>query len=246
MNIILSGITGSQAYGLARPGSDIDMKGIYVAPFRSVLGLNGSVVVAESKTQNNPDREYHEVGKFVKLALKCNPTILEMLFLDEYGTLTNAGRALIDARKYFLSEPAIRGSYGAYAKAQADRLVRRNDESKPWHSDPDADPAVVKARTEKHGRHTMRLLMQGTQLLTTGDMAVNVGDQRDYLFEMGELAGKDPERFYHHYMLVAADFDNIQTKLPQFPNRIVADELLVEIRLTMRNAHIVLMETAPA
>jgi predicted nucleotidyltransferase len=174
MNIILSGITGSQAYGLARPGSDIDMKGIYVAPFRSVLGLNGSVVVAESKTQNNPDREYHEVGKFVKLALKCNPTILEMLFLDEYGTLTNAGRALIDARKYFLSEPAIRGSYGAYAKAQADRLVRRNDESKPWHSDPDAD------------------------------------------------------------------------KLPQFPNRIVADELLVEIRLTMRNAHIVLMETAPA
>jgi hypothetical protein len=150
-----------------------------------------------------------------------------MLWLNDYSILTDEGEALIDIRRSFLSEPAIRGAYGAYAKAQADRLVRRNEEGKEGFS------SDTKSRTEKHGRHCMRLLLQGTQLLATGTMTVDVSYYREFLFDMGELAGNDPQGFYDQYKIHADRFDRTETKLPQFPDRLTADDDLVNIRLQM-------------
>jgi hypothetical protein len=230
MNIILEGVTGSTAYGLAHAKSDIDMKGVYVAPMEEVLGLDGAVVVSESKTSTNPDREYHEVGKFLKLALKCNPTILEMLYLKDYQVIHETAIEMIKARSSCLSEPAIRGAYGAYAKAQADRLMRRHADDKAWQSGDLADPDTVRARTEKHGRHTIRLLMQGYQLLITGTMDVDISSWREYLFEMGKLAATDPQSFYLNYSTRARFFNEAQTSLPQFPNREKINKILTDIR----------------
>ena len=39
MQIILEGVTGSTAYGLATENSDIDIHGIYQAPTKEVLGI---------------------------------------------------------------------------------------------------------------------------------------------------------------------------------------------------------------
>ena len=39
MRVILEGIVGSTAYGLARAGSDIDILGVYLAPAEDFLGL---------------------------------------------------------------------------------------------------------------------------------------------------------------------------------------------------------------
>lgn len=85
MNVILEGIVGSTAYGLANPNkSDVDYLGIYLAPRRDVLGLNGGTTVEKSYVTQNPDRTLHEIGKFCRLALKCNPTIIDLLFLPEH------------------------------------------------------------------------------------------------------------------------------------------------------------------
>src|SRR3990167_7421171 len=118
-NIILEGITGSKAYGLDTETSDEDIKGIYVAPTQDILGIFN---VKETYDHVDPDFCYHEVGKFIQLAIKANPTIYELLFLDGYLVLEKFGKILVDNRHLFLSN-TVRHSYGGYALSQAKELL---------------------------------------------------------------------------------------------------------------------------
>lgn len=143
-SIILEGITGSTAYGLATPDSDVDKHGVYQAPTREVLG---PFPPKETVVMNDPDITYHEVAKFIRLTAKANPTVLEILYLDDYTIITPVGQMLIDNRSAFLSK-TIYHSYGGYAIAQARRLNARGDS---FSSD-------TKNRYSKHARHCYRLL----------------------------------------------------------------------------------------
>ena len=226
-NVLLKGVVGSTAYGLAREGSDIDQLGIFLAPIREVLGLRSDKVVDQSDVQHEPsDVTLHEVGKYCQLALQCNPTVLELMYLSEYVVKTTAGALLIQNRHHFLSGPAVKGRYGGYARSQADRLMRRNAEGKDGFS------SDTKARTAKHARHCMRLMWQGGELLKTGRIPIKVPPaERDILFLMGDLAVTDPEKFYRRFEVSIGKFDNIETKLPDKPNREEIDNILVAIRL---------------
>lgn len=233
-NVILQGVVGSTAYGLATENSDIDQLGIYVAPIGYVLGLNGSehVVdgaqnVADSLVEHEPDLTLHEVGKYVRLALSANPTILELLWLPEYEITSPSGRLLVEHRHLFLSGPKVKARYGGYAKAQAERLLRNHLDtgSATFSSD-------VRNRTAKHGRHCRRLLMQGAELLMTGSMSVKVDEiQRQVIFEAGERAADNPQQFRDEMIRSIKLFDAIDTDLPDKPNQDEIDDLLVAIRL---------------
>jgi predicted nucleotidyltransferase len=225
-NVILNGIVGSTAYRMNTPTSDKDEMGIYVAPLDEVLGLNGPQTVTDSLHKTDPDFTLHEVGKYVSLALKCNPSILELLWLDDYLTLSPTGELLVRSRSHFLNTPSILGAYGQYAKAQADRLIRRQGEGKDGFS------SDVKNRTAKHARHCMRLLHQGTELLATGSMSVRVSPEVRYeLFAAGELAEADPFFFYEDYFKPKyAAFQNVKSVVSGHIDRDYANWLLVKIR----------------
>jgi predicted nucleotidyltransferase len=225
-NVIVNAVVGSTAYGMATPTSDKDELGIYVARMNDVLGLSTAQVVTDSKHDTDPDYTLHEVGKYMELALKCNPSILELLWLDHYLVMTSVGSLLVRNRDIFLHTPAVRGAYGSYAKQQADRLIQRHADGKDGFS------SSVKNRTAKHARHCMRLLFQGSQLLAKGTMDVRVDqDTRAELFYAGEVAENDPTRFYvHHYQPAMETFDAIESVLPDKPDRHAANNLLIQIR----------------
>jgi hypothetical protein len=213
MNIILEAVCGSIAYGLATPNSDEDLRGVFVAPTEQLLGLRKP---AETVDKTNPDVCYHEVEKYMRLCLKCNPSLLEILFMDDYRILTDEGQALIDLRSAFLSN-TVRHAYGGYAISQARRLNARGDGI--WDSD-------VKNRYAKHGRHCFRLLDQGQQLLETGTLTVRVSN-REELFALGELSplemvDKFEERF--------REFNSAVSILPDHPDFERVNSLLLEIR----------------
>ncbi len=211
-DIVLEGITGSTAYGLSTANSDVDIHGIYQAPTREVLGL---FPPQETVVINDPDRTYHEVGKFMRLAMKGNPTILELLYLDTYTIVSPVGQLLIDHRSAFLSK-IIYKSYGGYAISQARRLNYRGDS---FSSD-------TRNRYAKHARHCFRLLQQGRQLLESGTLDVKVKN-RDELFAIGELAVSDlVDRFEAEFQA----FDRIQTALPEKPDYQTLNRLLIQIR----------------
>lgn len=78
--ILLSGVVGSTAYGLAGPDSDVDRLGIFAVPTLSLLGLTPP---EESHVTSKPDTTLHEAGKAARLMLAGNPTVTELLWLPD-------------------------------------------------------------------------------------------------------------------------------------------------------------------
>lgn len=220
-NIILEGITGSTAYGLDTENSDTDIKGVYLLPTKEVL----SIKFDPQKTTRDhvdPDWVYHEVGKFMKLVMSGNPTVTELLYLDNYTLLTDVGQLLVDNRDAFLSTKAITDAYRGYAFSQAKRLNNRTEQGL------DGYDSSLKNRFAKHTRHCFRLLMQARQLLETGTLDIKVTpEQRTYLFEMGE---KTADEVVNEFMRQDAEFENIKSVLPDKPDVDKLNDLLYSIR----------------
>jgi predicted nucleotidyltransferase len=212
--IILEGITGSRAYGLDNKDSDTDIKGIYVAPTRDILGL---FKTRETYDHVDPDWVYHEVGKFIELALKGNPTILEMLFLEGYTQLAPLGKYLVDNRHLFLSDN-VKNSYGGYAFHQVSALNARQYGFGHGRN----------KRYEKHARHCFRLLLQGRQLLESGTLQVRVTpEQREELFAVGKLPVSDlVTKFTDEYN----HFRDVTSVLPPNPDKDGVNKILLKIR----------------
>ncbi len=210
---ILQCLVGSHAYGLATEESDEDRLGVFVTPTKNLLGI---FQPKETVDRREPDICFHEIGKFIHLALKANPTILELLFLDDYEVLTTDGQRLIDNRNAFLSQ-RISASYGGYALSQIRRLQRRDDGE--FSSD-------VKGRYSKHARHCFRLLQQGCELLETGHLTVKVSNPEE-LMAIGELSPDLlSERFEDEFQKHKA----IKSILPEKPDYDTVNDLLLFIR----------------
>jgi hypothetical protein len=222
VEVILEGIVGSTAYGMATADSDEDFLGVWRATNREMLGLNPPTGKSASIVTHEPDdRQLHEVGKFASLALAANPTILELLWLNRWTSLTPAGAVLVEARRKFLSQ-RVRKTYVGYAIQQVERAKRRGDGS--FSSD-------LRKRTEKHGRHVARLLLSGRHALDTGDVLVLLSeDQVTWCREMGVRAANDLDAFDREVRVLAHEIDTADTKLPKEPNRHAIQEVLWSIR----------------
>ncbi len=77
--IILECISGSKAYGLDTPTSDIDIKGVFILPKEEYYGLN---YIPQVNNETN-DIVFYEFGRFMELLSLNNPNILELLYTPE-------------------------------------------------------------------------------------------------------------------------------------------------------------------
>ena len=213
-NIIIEGVTGSKAYGLDTKDSDEDIRGVFVAPTEKILGLKK---VRDTYDNVDPDWCYYEVGKFIHLIMKGNPTVLELLYLDKYIKLYGVGKLLVENRDIFLSN-IVRHSYGGYALSQARALNARGGTYGKGRN----------KRFEKHSRHCLRLLYQGKELMETGTLTVRVSkERREELFEFG----KQPvEKVIDVFEEKFKEFDSIKSVLPDEPDKKKINELLLDIR----------------
>jgi hypothetical protein len=128
---------GSRAYGTHRPDSDYDYKGVAVAPVHYRTGFINTFQQAEIK--DTADAVIYNLPKFMKLAADCNPTLLEMLFIDEAGVrvTSEAGALLRDHRTEFLSKKALH-TFRGYAMQQLKRIQRH----RAWLLNPPAKKPV--------------------------------------------------------------------------------------------------------
>lgn len=220
--IVICALVGSHAYGMDTPDSDRDFLGVYKEDLEVLLGHSSPMQThtntGDDKPKSIPDWTYHEFGKFVSLAIKANPTILELLWLpkDLYVEISPLGELLIENREIFLSK-RVADSFGKYAHDQAKRLERREG---TFSSD-------TSKRTAKHARHCFRLLRQGAQLIQTGTMDVKVPNPEE-LFALGEKPWeKIVEQFSEEYMR----FQRLDNILPDEPDYESIDRLLVDARI---------------
>ncbi|MDN3029104.1 nucleotidyltransferase domain-containing protein [Streptomyces sp. S.PB5] len=218
-NVLLSGIVGSTAYGLAHAGSDVDRLGMFAAPTEALHGLHGP---KESHVTTHPDSTLHEAAKWCRLALSCNPTAMELAWLPDelYEVRTPLGDELIGVRTSFLSAKRVRDAYLGYATQQFRRLENRDHTAGDTHR-----------RTAKHARHLKRLCHQGLELYTTGRLTLRVENPQEYR-EFGERVAADASVARPLLAYYEKAFDETRTVLPDRP-----DEAPVEAWLHRVRAH---------
>jgi uncharacterized protein len=112
-HLILKCISGSQAYGLALPHSDTDIKGVFVLPKAEFYGLQYTDQV---NNQTN-DEMFYEVRKFFDLLLKNNPNLLELLNTPDDCVLFKHPVMFNIKSELFLSKLCAQ-TFGQYAYAQ--------------------------------------------------------------------------------------------------------------------------------
>lgn len=117
---IFSCRAGSHAYGTNSAHSDIDTRGIFIAPPEYTLGCMKTV---EQVEVSGEDTVIYELAKFVKLAADCNPNIIELLFTGEENILfiDPAFEKIRAHRHLFLSKKA-KFTFSGYAMAQMKRI----------------------------------------------------------------------------------------------------------------------------
>jgi uncharacterized protein len=210
--VIYRCVVGSQAYGLSRADSDIDRRGIYLPPAELEWSIFG---VPEQIEKQETQECYWELKKFLILALKANPNILECLFTPMVEQSSEIADALLANRHLFLSK-LVYQTYNGYVMSQFKRLEQ------------DLRAGEVKW---KHAMHLIRLLLQGISVLNEAHVPVRVSQHRDALLSIRD--GAQPWDEVNAWRLsLHREFESAfnVTSLPDSPNYQEANRLLVWAR----------------
>jgi uncharacterized protein len=214
--VIYRCIVGSRAFGLAGDESDTDRRGIYLPP----ADLQWSLYGAPEQLENDATQEcYWELRKFLILALKANPNILECLYTPLVETATPIAEELLAMREIFLSK-LVYQTYNGYVMSQFKKLEQ--------------DLRAAGAVKWKHAMHLIRLLMSGVTALREGFVPVNVAENRDLLLAIrgGEMEWDEVNRLR---LDLHRRFDEAftNTKLPERPDYGRANAFLIRARRAM-------------
>lgn len=214
--VIFRCVVGSRAYGLDNDASDVDRRGIYLPPADLQWALYG---VPEQLENDETQEVYWELAKFLKLALKANPGVLECLYSPLIEHATELGQELLAMRGAFLSK-LVYQTYNGYVLSQFKKIAQ--------------DVRTQGAIRWKHPMHLIRLLLSGIAILRNGEVPVRVDEHRDRLLAIrrGELPWEeiDAWRLELHRL-----FDDAftHTSLPERPDFERANALLVRARRSM-------------
>jgi hypothetical protein len=127
-NVIYVCITGSHAYGFATVESDIDLKGIWLAPTTDFFQLSpptsNSKKASYLRHSDEYDIELYELVKFIHLAVGNNPNILDILCVKESNVIINSEivQELRDNVSKLLNKKNVYHSYTGYALQQFSRM----------------------------------------------------------------------------------------------------------------------------
>ncbi|MCF3121591.1 nucleotidyltransferase domain-containing protein [Streptomyces arenae] len=211
-------VMGSRAFGLATEGSDTDRRGVFLAP----TPLFWRFEKPPTHLDGPADEQFGwELERFCELALRANPNILECLHSPLVTHLTDTGRELLALREAFLSRQA-QDTFARYALGQRKKL--------------EADVRTHGAPRWKHAMHLLRLLMSCRDLLRTGALTIDVGDQREPLLAVkrGEVSWPEVESWMNR-LAAEAEEAAPRSPLPAGPDRErVADFLFRARRASAR------------
>jgi len=120
-NMIFKCISGSHAYGLNTPESDIDYRGCFMVPLDILLSPFSNIEQIESTKKE--DYQYYGIHKFFKLVAENNPNMIELLYMPKDTVLYKHSiyEIIEKNRDLFLSKKA-KYTYSGYAFAQLRRM----------------------------------------------------------------------------------------------------------------------------
>lgn len=212
---------GSHAFGLASDQSDDDLRGIFLPPANRHWSLYRLPEQIE-RNAGGVDEVYWELEKFLRLALKANPNILETLWTPLVLEAHEIARELRALRRVFLSRHIYK-TYSGYVLSQFRRMAatfRNTGEFKP-----------------KHAMHLIRLLHSGIAALETGEILIDVSPWREKLLAIkrGEWSFEEVERAALQ-LEVSFQAAYAATSLPEQPDVAAVNDFLIRARRSRLDA----------
>lgn len=198
-NIVLLVVAGSHSYGLDTEDSDLDIRGISMGTSESILGMD-NFELYESKTT---DTVIYSMERFMELAMKGAPNILEILFSNPENILycdEKIGKMLLDNRDMFLSK-RIYYSFKGYAK-NALKDAEKRLETNPKKAD-------------KYAMHYIRLCLEVTALLNGNGLTGVLKNNRDMLMWIRNGSMRHGNGFTEEFYESVRDFENLLEKAYQ-------------------------------
>lgn len=178
-NEILRTVVGSGVHGIAIVGTDDhDEMGVYVEPPEFVVGVHSGRDSYIWRTQpeggrsgpGDTDLVLYTLRKYLRLAIKGNPTALLPLFAPESDVLlfSQLGGELRANRDWFLSAEAVERFLG-YMHAQHERMLGQGKRNRVPHR-----PELIEKYgwDVKYGSHALRLAYQGNEIATSGTLTL--------------------------------------------------------------------------
>lgn len=147
-------VSGSHLYGFPSVDSDVDLRGCFLAPLRSVIGLKTPTETVEPKGVVGGlevEAVAHEVGKYLRLACKHNGYVLEQIF----SPLVVAGAEFLAALRPLAAKCVTRHCAHHYRGFLATQRKLMDKEPE------------VRAKTLLYA---YRVAMTGVHLLETGEV----------------------------------------------------------------------------
>lgn len=211
--VIFRCVVGSRAFGLDTDQSDTDRRGIYLPPAELHWSLYG---VPEQLENEATQEAYWEARKFVVMALKANPNVLECLYSPLVETATPLAQELLAIKSVFLSR-IVYQTFNGYVMSQFKKMQTdiRNQGRVKW----------------KHVMHLIRLLRSGIIALREHHVPVHVGQYREELLTIrrGEMPWDEMERLR---LSLHREFEQAfaSTTLPEKPDYERANRWLIRAR----------------
>ena len=169
----------------------------------------------------NKDKEecFWELQKFLILALKANPNILECLNTPLIEYKNEIADELLSIKHIFFSK-LVYQTYNGYVMSQFKKLeqdLRTRGEIR-W----------------KHAMHLIRLILQGIEILNSSELNVRVSAHREQLLvvKRGEITW---EALNDWRLALHKQFEQAfaETRLPDRPDYEKANEFLIDARRKM-------------
>ena len=199
-NIVYKCYSGSMIYGTNHADSDTDIRGICVMPKNYYYGLKVFEQFEQkaNKGTDTPDMTIYDIKKFFKLAMGCNPNIIELLFVAPHHM------------------------FKGYAYAQRQKILDKNPIGKR------KELVDKYGYDVKFALHLLRLLHEAIELLKSGSLTLPLYCNKELLdIRLGKWKYEDVIRKSEELEKMVDDL-YVKTSIPHHPDINKIDGLLVE------------------
>lgn len=206
---------GSHLYGTSMPGSDIDLRGVFLNTKEELLGLDRVDQLTDSPTDTTIYASMH----FLRLLAKGAPNCVELLFApeEEYAHVSPAGQLLLDHKELFLTQTTTNALIGFAVHTRT--MVEKGH-----------------AAAAKKMMHSIRLLHMAKEILSGEGLKVRRTEDIPLLMALrnGEYINDDgtpkPEYFQlAEEALAAARAAEEKREIPRKTNYCMVNRLAIKI-----------------
>jgi len=158
---VFASVSGAHLYGFASPDSDVDLRGAFLLPVESVLGLNPpkETVTLDVHERYELDWVAHDLRKFSRLLTQHNGYVLEQLYSPLVVVSSPLFLELREVARGCITRPTVRHFRG-FARGRRRRLV---------------EPGA----SVKHLLYAYRVLLAGIHLMKTGEVCSSLSRLND-------------------------------------------------------------------